>query len=103
MDYHMGPHKDSNMGPHMNSHMDPHMGFHKGKMIPIPIGHGKSGIPMLNFVIVARATFLLEGACSQLASGLPKIWTYNNTNNYSKTGDLIYIDINNMMNRKIVR
>ena len=56
------------------------MGFHKGKMIPIPNGHRKLGIPipMPNLVIMARATFLQEGACSQLASGLPKIWTYNN-------------------------
>ena len=41
--------------------MDPHMGFHKGKMTPIPIGHGKLGIPMPNLVIVARTTFMLGG------------------------------------------
>ena len=56
------------MDLHMGPDMDSHMGFHKGKMIPIPIGHGKLGIPMPNLVIVARATFMLEGACSQLTN-----------------------------------
>ena len=53
---------------HMGPHIDSHMGFHKGKMIPIPVGHGKLGIPMTNLVIVARTTFMLEGACSQLTN-----------------------------------
>ena len=53
---HTGPHIDS----HMDLHMDSHMEFHKGKMIPIPIGHGKLGIPMPNLVIVARVTIMLE-------------------------------------------
>ena len=62
----MGPNIDSHADLHMDSHMDPHMEFHKGKQIPILIGHGKLGIPMLNFLIVARATIMLERACSQL-------------------------------------
>ena len=56
------------MGPliysYMDSHMDLHIGLHKGKMIPIPNGHRKLGIPMpmANLVIMARATFLQEEA-----------------------------------------
>ena len=72
----------------MDLHVDSHMGFHKEKMIPIPNGHRKSEIPMPmpNLVIMARATFLQEWASSQLASGLPKIVTYNNLYLVSQTG-----------------
>ena len=72
---HIDPQVDSHMDPHIDRHMDSHMGFHKGKLLTIPNGHGKLGIPMPmpNLVIIARATFLQEGACSQLASGLPKL------------------------------
>ena len=51
------------MDPHIDLHMDSHMGFHKGKLLPIPNGQGKLGIPipMPNLVIIARATFCRGG------------------------------------------
>ena len=70
---------NSHIDPQVDSHMDSHIGFHKGKLLPIPNGHGKLGIPipMTNLVIIARATFLQKGPAPNSRQVCPN-WTHNN-------------------------
>ena len=72
-------HIDPQVDSHMDPHIDLHMGFHKGKLLPMPNGHGKLGIPipMPNLVIIARATFLQKGPAPN-SRQVCRNWTYNN-------------------------
>ena len=58
----------------MGPHIDLHMGFHKGKMIPIPNGHRKLGIPMPmpNFVIRLVQHFCRKGPAPNSHQVFPK-------------------------------